>query len=69
MYPPLKKIKEVSFEIALKVADLAYKQGVATMIPEPHDKRKLVKSIIYNPNYISFFPKTYDYPKGHEESH
>ncbi|XP_065648453.1 NADP-dependent malic enzyme [Hydra vulgaris] len=63
LYPPLRKIKEVSFEIALKVADIAYKQGVATMIPEPNDKRKLVRSIIYNPNYMSFIPKTYDYPR------
>ena len=69
VYPPLSKIKEVSFEIALSVAKIAYKKGVATVLPEPEDKKALVRSLIYRPDYISNIPKTFSYPEYHAELH
>lgn len=35
MYPPLSKIKQVSIKIASKVAEEAYKEGMASTYPEP----------------------------------
>lgn len=68
IYPPLNEIKEVSFQIALSVANCAYKQNVATMLPEPEDKEELIRSILYRPDYISNIPKTFAYPEDHAET-
>ena len=35
MYPPLSKIKQVSIKIATKVAEEAYKEGMASTYPQP----------------------------------
>eukprot|EP00111_Clytia_hemisphaerica_P003244 TCONS_00009261-protein len=67
VYPPLTNIKEVSFQIALRVAQVAYLQGLATVMPEPEDKHQLVRSVLYSPDYKSYLPTTYDYPDSHEE--
>ena len=67
VYPPLTNIKEVSFHIALRVAQIAYMQGLATVNPEPEDKHNLIRSVLYSPDYKSYLPQTYDYPIGHEE--
>ena len=68
VYPPLCSIKEVSFEIAIRIVNLAYKMGLATALPEPEDKESLVRSIIYNPEYVSNLPYTYEYPHDHAET-
>jgi len=68
VYPPLSTIKEVSFQIALRIVDLAYEQGLATVLPEPEDKEGLVGSILYRPEYFSFIPKTFPYPEDHAET-
>lgn len=67
VYPPLANIQDVSFQIALRVAQIAYMQGLATVIPEPEDKHNLIRSVLYSPDYKSYLPQTYDYPMGHEE--
>lgn len=66
VFPPLTNIKEVSFEIAVRVAQLAYEQGVATVMPEPKSKADLVSSLIYEPDYESYIPATFPYPVNHE---
>ncbi|XP_057308261.1 NADP-dependent malic enzyme-like [Hydractinia symbiolongicarpus] len=66
VFPPLNNIKEVSFEIAVRVAQLAYEQGVATVMPEPKSKADLVSSLIYEPDYESYIPATFSYPDNHE---
>jgi len=51
MYPPLFKIKNVSIKIAAKVAEEAYKDGLASTYPEPQDKEAFIKETLYNFNY------------------
>jgi len=63
MYPPLSKIKSVSTKIATKVAEEAYKEGMAATYPEPEDKEEYIKSILYNYNYDdeSALPTSYSW--------
>ena len=53
IYPPLKKIREVSARIAAAVEAVAYKRGLATE-PEPKDLLAHVKSQQYDPRYESY---------------
>ncbi|XP_037946211.1 NADP-dependent malic enzyme-like isoform X2 [Teleopsis dalmanni] len=59
LYPPLHKITKCSVEIAISVMDYAYKNGLATVRPEPADKAKFIRAQMYNPNYQPTFPKTW----------
>ena len=43
MYPDLTRIKEVSIKIATKVAEEAYKEGMAATYPEPEDKESHIR--------------------------
>lgn len=67
VYPCLKTIQDVSFKIALRIVDVAYEEGLASITPEPEDKEALIRSIIYNPNYASCVPQTFPYPEDHAE--
>ncbi|CAB3980794.1 NADP-dependent malic enzyme-like [Paramuricea clavata] len=59
IYPPLTDIREVSVKIAAKVAEHAYKTGLATVVPEPKDKIRMISEGLYSPEYVSFVPKTF----------
>ncbi|XP_066994487.2 NADP-dependent malic enzyme [Anabrus simplex] len=63
LYPPLKTIKECSINIATKIAEYAYKQGLASVYPEPKDKRAVVIASMFNFNYESALPDDYKWPE------
>uniref|UniRef100_A0A8C2HZS8 Malic enzyme n=1 Tax=Cyprinus carpio TaxID=7962 RepID=A0A8C2HZS8_CYPCA len=63
LYPPLNTIREVSFKIAVKIVDHAYKQGIASWYPEPKDKEAFILSQVYNSDYDSFTLDSYSWPK------
>ncbi|XP_071003806.1 NADP-dependent malic enzyme, mitochondrial-like isoform X3 [Oncorhynchus clarkii lewisi] len=63
LYPPLNSIREVSFKIAVKVVDYAYRHNIASLYPEPKDKEAFVLSHVYSPDYDSFIQDTYNWPK------
>ncbi|XP_072849649.2 NADP-dependent malic enzyme, mitochondrial [Pogona vitticeps] len=63
LYPPLSSIRDVSFKIAVKVVDYAYKHSLASWYPEPEDKEAFVKSLIYSPDYDSFVIDNYQWPQ------
>ncbi|KAJ8350870.1 hypothetical protein SKAU_G00260000 [Synaphobranchus kaupii] len=44
LYPPLSNIREVSFKIAVKLVDHAYRKGIASLYPEPKDKEAFILS-------------------------
>merc|ERR1719153_346968 len=63
MYPDLERIKEVSIKIATKVAEEAYKDGMASTYPEPEDKEAHIRSLLYNYEYSegSSLPNSWSY--------
>ena len=50
LYPALPRIREVSAHIAVAVAEVAYKRGLATA-PRPNDLMAFVQSQMYDPHY------------------
>jgi malate dehydrogenase (oxaloacetate-decarboxylating)(NADP+) len=48
--PPLERIRDVSANLAVAVARVAYLQGVAT-VPEPEDLQAAVRAHMYTPEY------------------
>ncbi|EKD39207.1 MAG: hypothetical protein ACD_75C00475G0001 [uncultured bacterium] len=53
VYPPLPRIREVSKEIAIAVADLAYTEGLASR-PRPENLEEYIDSLMYEPEYQSY---------------
>lgn len=53
LYPRLSHIREVSAHIALAVAEVAWKRGLAT-VPRPDNPLEFVKSKMYQPVYPSY---------------
>lgn len=66
LYPPLTSILEVSVQIATQIMKYAYEKGIATVYPEPRNKRKYVEEHMYNFNYESALPTTYNWSKSPE---
>uniref|UniRef100_K7G0K5 Malic enzyme n=1 Tax=Pelodiscus sinensis TaxID=13735 RepID=K7G0K5_PELSI len=64
LYPPLSSIRDVSFKIAVKTVDYAYKHNLASWYPEPEDKEAFVRSLIYSPDYESFAIDNYRWPQA-----
>ncbi len=50
LYPALPRIRDVSAHIAMAVAEVAYKCGLAT-VPKPNDMMAFIKSQMYDPHY------------------
>ncbi|XP_075219148.1 NADP-dependent malic enzyme-like isoform X2 [Lycorma delicatula] len=66
LYPPLSKIREVSLEIATRIAKYAYEKGIASTYPEPVDKKKFIESTQYDYNYDCPLPSRYSWPEQQE---
>jgi Malic enzyme, NAD binding domain len=50
LYPALPRIREVSAHIAVAVAEVAYKRGLATL-PRPNNIMTFIESQMYDPQY------------------
>jgi malate dehydrogenase (oxaloacetate-decarboxylating)(NADP+) len=55
IYPPLSRIREVSLAIAIAVAEVAYRSGLAS-IPMPDDLPSHIQSQMYDPKYPAYPP-------------
>ncbi len=53
LYPPLTKIRDVSMQIAVAVAQIAYQHGLASK-PQPTDLLGYVREQMYDPHYSSY---------------
>lgn len=63
LYPPLSAIRECSVQIAARIAKYAYEKGMASVYPEPQDKRAFIEKQMYNYNYEKSLPNTWKWPK------
>jgi malate dehydrogenase (oxaloacetate-decarboxylating)(NADP+) len=50
LYPALPRIRDVSAHIAMAVAEVAYRRGLAT-VPKPNDMMAFIESQMYDPQY------------------
>ncbi|XP_066508379.1 NADP-dependent malic enzyme [Hoplias malabaricus] len=62
LYPPLTSIRDVSFKIAVKIVEYAYKHKLASLYPEPVDKEAFIRSFIFSTDYDSFTVDSYRWP-------
>ena len=53
VYPPLPRIREVSLAVALAVAEVAYRDGLAAK-PRPDDLEEHLRSLMFEPEYRSY---------------
>jgi len=53
LYPPLNRVLEVSAHIAAAVAEVAYRDGLATL-ERPEDLVEFMRSQMYDPHYVSY---------------
>ena len=69
MYPPLSKIRECSVTIAAHICETAYEQHIASVYPEPLDKKEFIRSQLYDYNYdgTSALPPHYAWPKSTQQ--
>ncbi|XP_046967093.1 NADP-dependent malic enzyme-like [Vanessa cardui] len=63
IYPPLCDVRNVSLNIAIEVAKLAYSKDLATAYPKPKDFKTYIQNHTYNLQYDSYIPKFFKYPK------
>jgi len=54
IYPTLEKIRDVSFEIAVAVAEEAFEQGYAAQV-QPDDMRELIERCRYDHKHQRFY--------------
>jgi len=50
LYPPLEKIRDISFNIAVNVAQVAFDNKIA-QLPCPENLEKSVRDTMFQPNY------------------
>jgi malate dehydrogenase (oxaloacetate-decarboxylating)(NADP+) len=53
LYPPLNRVREVSAHIAAAVAEVAYRDGLATL-QRPDDLVEFMRAQMYDPSYVSY---------------
>jgi malate dehydrogenase (oxaloacetate-decarboxylating)(NADP+) len=53
LYPPLNRVREVSAHIAAAVAEVAYRDDLATL-EHPGDLLAFMHSQMYDPQYVSY---------------
>jgi len=53
LYPPLHSVRDVSARIAAAVAEVAFRENLAT-IERPADLQAFVRAAMYDPHYPSY---------------
>jgi malate dehydrogenase (oxaloacetate-decarboxylating)(NADP+) len=67
LYPPQKQVRDVSVKIACDISEWYYKNGKATTYPEPKDLEKFVREQLYDTEYTTYVPNTWNWPEAHQK--
>ncbi|CAJ0960253.1 unnamed protein product, partial [Mesorhabditis belari] len=62
IYPRLKDIRELSIKIAVEIAEHCYRNGTATLYPEPEDKEQFIRYQVHTVDYEELINRSYDWP-------
>ncbi|VDN58564.1 unnamed protein product [Dracunculus medinensis] len=62
IFPHLKRVREISIQIAVEMAKYCYKNGTADLYPQPEDLEQFVRAQIYSTSYDEMINVTYDWP-------
>lgn len=76
IYPRLKDIRELSIKIAVEIAEHCYRNGTATLYPEPEDKvakafvvflkscsqEQFIRYQVHSVDYEELINRSYDWP-------
>ncbi|KAI6192270.1 Malic enzyme [Aphelenchoides bicaudatus] len=62
IYPRIQEIRNLSIQIAKTIAEECYKDGTATLYPEPEHKEMYIRSQIYSVEYEQIISTPYDWP-------
>ncbi|XP_070134094.1 NADP-dependent malic enzyme, mitochondrial isoform X2 [Drosophila bipectinata] len=63
IYPDIGCAKAVALEIAIKVCEYLFKNGLARLSPEPEDIREHILKNEYQLDFCSSLPETWEYPE------
>lgn len=63
LYPSLKNLHPVSLEIATRIAEYSYCKGLASVYPEPEDKKKYIQAHMYSTDYVPIMVEPWEWPK------
>lgn len=63
LYPDFKEVFNLSVVIAKNVMEEAYKQGLASVYPEPKDKEQFLREMLYDFGYVKVIPDMYKWDK------
>jgi len=61
LYPPLNMLHEISLKIAVDLAEYFYSEKLASTYPEPSDKKEFIESFLYDTDYDTFVPRTWEW--------
>ena len=53
-----------ALQIAVDLAEYAYRAGRASTYPEPEDKEAFIRSFLYDTDYEDFVPPTWDWQRS-----
>ncbi|XP_022907374.2 NADP-dependent malic enzyme-like [Onthophagus taurus] len=52
LFPPIRELTQLSEHVVTKLVEFAYEEGMATVCPEPKDKRAYLQSQAYQTDYV-----------------
>ena len=68
LYPPLQEIREVSIKIAKNIVkylyDTNHPENIGLNYPEPDNIEAFIRSHLYDTEYESFVPETWEWPES-----
>nr|XP_022905003.1 NADP-dependent malic enzyme-like isoform X2 [Onthophagus taurus] len=59
LFPPIMELTQISEYVVTKLMEFAYEKGMATVFPEPTDKKAYFKSQAYSTDYVTATPPSY----------